>query len=105
MKIAIGCDPNATEFKKELIEMFRVVLEEHKITQIRNGRTVTFPADFIFIAAANPCPFPLLHYEKTPAIIKSKNKNAAACGRANARKPMQVRTHLHNGREAAPHGI
>lgn len=44
------------EFKKELIEMFRVVLEEHKITQIRNGRTVTFPADFIFIAAANPCP-------------------------------------------------
>ncbi|MDO5145942.1 MAG: YifB family Mg chelatase-like AAA ATPase [Eubacteriales bacterium] len=44
------------EFKKEVVEMFRVPLEEHKITQIRNGRTMVFPADFIFIAAANPCP-------------------------------------------------
>lgn len=44
------------EFRKELIEMFRTVLEEHRITQIRNGKDVTFPADFILIAAANPCP-------------------------------------------------
>lgn len=44
------------EFKRELIEMFRVVLEDHQVRQIRNGKTVTFPADFIFIAAANPCP-------------------------------------------------
>lgn len=44
------------EFKRELIEMFRTVLEEQKITQIRNGKSVIFPADFIFIAAANPCP-------------------------------------------------
>ena len=44
------------EFKRELIEMFRLVLEEHRITQVRSGKAVTFPADFIFIAAANPCP-------------------------------------------------
>ncbi|HJC31618.1 MAG TPA: YifB family Mg chelatase-like AAA ATPase [Candidatus Anaerobutyricum faecale] len=44
------------EFRRELIEMFRTVLEEHRITQIRNGKNVTFPADFILIAAANPCP-------------------------------------------------
>ena len=44
------------EFKRELIEMFRTVLEEQRITQIRNGKGITFPADFIFIAAANPCP-------------------------------------------------
>ncbi|MCD8020384.1 MAG: YifB family Mg chelatase-like AAA ATPase [Clostridiales bacterium] len=44
------------EFKRELIEMFRIPLEEHQITQVRNGKNVTFPADFIMIAAANPCP-------------------------------------------------
>lgn len=44
------------EFKKEVIEMFRIPLEEHRIVQVRNGRTMVFPADFLFIAAANPCP-------------------------------------------------
>lgn len=44
------------EFKKEVIEMFRVPLEEQQITQVRNGRSIVFPADFLFIAAANPCP-------------------------------------------------
>lgn len=45
-----------SEFRRELIEMFRVPLEEHQIMQIRGGRTVVFPADFMLIAAANPCP-------------------------------------------------
>ncbi len=45
-----------SEFRRELIEMFRVPLEEHQITQIRGGRSVVFPADFMLIAAANPCP-------------------------------------------------
>lgn len=44
------------EFRKDIIEMFRVPLEEHRITQIRNSRSITFPADFVLIAAANPCP-------------------------------------------------
>lgn len=44
------------EFKREMIEMFRVILEEHQLIQSRNGKTIRFPADFILIAAANPCP-------------------------------------------------
>ena len=34
----------------------------------------------------------LLHWNWFPAIINTKNKNAAVCGRANARKPAQVLT-------------
>ena len=34
-----------------------------------------------------------------------KNKNAAVSEWANTRKPAQVLAHLHNGRQAAPHGI
>ena len=44
------------EYKKEMIEMFRIPLERHQITQIRNNRSLTFPADFLFIVAANSCP-------------------------------------------------
>lgn len=44
------------EFKREMIEMFRVILEEHQLIQSRNGKTMHFPADFILITAANPCP-------------------------------------------------
>lgn len=39
----------------------------------------------------------LLQWRENPAIIDVKNKNAAACGCANTRKPAQVRYHLHNG--------
>ena len=44
------------EFKRELLEMLRVPLEDHKISLIRNNRTIEFPADFILITASNPCP-------------------------------------------------
>ncbi len=44
------------EFKRDIMELFRTPLEKHAVTQVRNGRTVTFPADFMLIAAANPCP-------------------------------------------------
>ena len=46
-----------------------------------------------------------LNFLSFPVIIDSKNKNAAACGCANTRKPMQVVAHLHNGPRAAPHGL
>lgn len=38
-------------------------------------------------------------------IIDMKNKNAAVSRCANTWKPMQVMTHLHNGRKAAPHEL
>lgn len=44
------------EYKREIIEMFRVPLEKHEIVLTRNSRPFLFPCDFILIAAANPCP-------------------------------------------------
>ena len=49
--------------------------------------------------------FLILQWREIPAIINTKNKNAAARGCSNTRKPAQVPIHLHNGPRAAPHGI
>lgn len=43
------------EFKKDAIEVLRQPLEDKKIVISRNSSTFTFPADFLLIAAANPC--------------------------------------------------
>lgn len=45
-----------TEYKKEMLEMLRIPLEEHKIHLVRNERTLCYPADFLLVAASNPCP-------------------------------------------------
>lgn len=44
------------EYSRDMIEMLRVPLETHRIVLVRNNRTIEFPADFILIAASNPCP-------------------------------------------------
>ena len=44
------------ELKRDAIEALRVPLEEKKVNIVRNGVTVTFPADFLFIAGSNLCP-------------------------------------------------
>lgn len=44
------------EYKRELIEMFRVPLEKHEISIVRKEQTLTFPADFLLILCANSCP-------------------------------------------------
>ena len=43
------------EFRRETIEALRLPLEEKKIRVSRSGGTVTFPADFMLVAAMNPC--------------------------------------------------
>jgi magnesium chelatase family protein len=45
-----------TEFNRHTIEMLRQILEEKAITINRIKQTLRFPADFIMIAACNPCP-------------------------------------------------
>lgn len=45
-----------TEYKKDIIEMFRIPLERHEIVLTRNSSPFLFPCDFILITAANPCP-------------------------------------------------
>lgn len=45
-----------TEFKREVIEVLRQPMED-KIVQIaRNQAIYTYPADFMLVAACNPCP-------------------------------------------------
>ena len=46
-----------------------------------------------------------LHVGDNRGMIDMKNKNAAVSRCANTWKPMQVMTHLHNGRKAAPHEL
>ncbi len=64
-----------TEFKRSVLEVLRQPLEERKIQLIRNQGTYIYPADFMMIAAANPCPcgnYP--DYEKctcTPSQIQN----------------------------------
>ena len=45
-----------TEFGKFTIEQLRQVLENKEITLNRIHQSITYPADFIMIAACNPCP-------------------------------------------------
>ena len=45
-----------TEYKQDILEMMRLPLEEHRIMLVRNERTIVYPADFLLIAASNPCP-------------------------------------------------
>ena len=44
------------EFRKEVIEVLREPLEEHKILISRNNGSYIFPSDFMLVAAMNPCP-------------------------------------------------
>lgn len=44
------------EFTRGALEILRQPLEEHKITITRMRRNYTFPANFILVAAQNPCP-------------------------------------------------
>ena len=44
------------EFEQRALEALRQPLEDRVVTISRVQGTITFPADFIFIAACNPCP-------------------------------------------------
>lgn len=43
------------EFQKNTIEVLRQPLEDHKIRLVRSKVSVTYPANFLLLAAMNPC--------------------------------------------------
>ncbi len=45
-----------TEYKKDILEMLRRPLEDHRIHLVRSERNIPYPADFLLVAASNPCP-------------------------------------------------
>jgi magnesium chelatase family protein len=44
------------EFKRSTLEVLRQPLEDYRVTISRASGSMTFPADFILVAALNPCP-------------------------------------------------
>ena len=45
-----------TEFKRRVLEILRQPLEEREITLNRSAITLTYPCEFLLVAALNPCP-------------------------------------------------
>ncbi len=56
------------EFDRRVVESLREPLEEKKIRISRSKGTATFPADFILVAAMNPCPCGNFGQEKKKCI-------------------------------------
>jgi len=46
-----------TEFPRNVLELLRQPLEEKSVTIARAAMTLSFPANFMLVAAMNPCPF------------------------------------------------
>ena len=53
------------EFRRSTLEVMRQPLEDGKVTISRAAGTMTFPAQFMLVAAMNPCPCRLLRRPQT----------------------------------------
>ncbi len=66
-----------TEFQRPVLEQLRQPLEEREVRLVRLGGTYTYPADFMLVAAMNPC-----------SCGYYPDRNRCSCS------PTQIRQHL-----------
>ncbi len=59
------------EFPKNTLQVLRQPLEEKAVTISRSAGTVTFPSDFVLVAAMNPCPCGFLGDSKRECVCSS----------------------------------
>ena len=62
------------EFRREALEGLRQPLEEGSITIGRALRTATMPADFVLVAAMNPCPCGYLGHPLRPCVCTASQR-------------------------------
>ncbi|MCF7873015.1 MAG: YifB family Mg chelatase-like AAA ATPase, partial [Candidatus Omnitrophica bacterium] len=60
------------EFSRSALEALRQPLEDNRITICRSRGKVTFPAQFILLASANPCPCGYLYHPKKNCICTQR---------------------------------
>jgi len=63
------------EFRRDVLEALRQPLEDKKIQVTRANYSITMPADFVFVCAANPCPCGFRDDEKEPCICTMAELN------------------------------
>jgi len=56
------------EFRKNVLEVMRQPMEDGKVTIARAATTLTFPSQFMLVAAMNPCPCGFLGDPKRPCM-------------------------------------
>lgn len=61
------------EFPRQVLEALRQPLEDRKVTISRASGSLTFPSQFILIAAHNPCPCGFLGSQNKQSFSASKN--------------------------------
>jgi magnesium chelatase family protein len=88
------------EFPRFVLEMLRQPLEDRAVTIVRVRRGVTFPADFMLIAALNPCPCGHLGSELRTCICTGA---AIASYRSRLSGPLLDRIDLHVDVPALPY--
>ncbi|MBM4394756.1 MAG: YifB family Mg chelatase-like AAA ATPase [Deltaproteobacteria bacterium] len=87
------------EWRRDVLEALRQPMEERTVTITRVAGTVTFPADFLLVAAMNPCP---CGWSGDPRHRCSCSPPEAARYRSRASGPLLDRMDLHVEVPAVP---